>query len=477
MSDIASTTTLHFTKHARDLRKFMTRAQRIGCQSTCPYENLLSLQVTQPTEPKNHKKYLKLMRKYSQKKYTSIFTSESGLNKLKPHVRKNPNASTLKEMNANTVGPFQPQIPLNYGNTASVMGAFYNFPPQQATAPTIAIISLGGTYLTSDLTHYWTVNCGLSTYPVVTYVNVNGTTNAPNQTIVDGDASDENTLDIEIAGALCPTSKIVVYFGVNSFQGFYNAIATAVFDTVNNPKIISISWGAPEAYFSSSQLTAYDQLFTVANARGIQICVASGDNSCDDGIGDGRPHIDFPSASPHVVSCGGTTITGASTESVWSYNRNYGWGTGGGLSAKFLKPPFQTNIVTYPSTSPSTSSLKNHRATPDIAMNADPLTGWSIYFDGVLYTSAFGGTSCVAPAMAGLLGLINRTYPTNFCTTLYSIYPSAKSVAFRDITVGNNDSIRRSTNVWKATNGFDMCTGLGSLKGVQLLTALGSATK
>ena len=31
--------------------------------------------------------------------------------------------------------------------------------------------------------------------------------------IVDGDGSDENTLDLEIAGGICPSAKLVMYFG------------------------------------------------------------------------------------------------------------------------------------------------------------------------------------------------------------------------------------------------------------------------
>ncbi len=458
---------LHFTDGADCRLKFIDKANRYGIGTAIPYgdcNNPYSIEVFYPDE-NNHRlvrKYHKLI-KHGKHTYDGI-VFDTTPNALKSHVRINPN-SPLQKIKTNVFNPH-----VNYGHTAVSMGTYYNYPTQQGTAPTIAIISLGGTYLTSDLVTYWSTIQGLLTYPVVTYVNVDGTRNAPNQTPVSGDGSDENTLDIQISGSLCPRSKIVVYFGQNTLQGFYNAISRAIYDNVNHPKIISISWGAPESAFGNSAMTAYDQLFAVANTRGIQICVASGDNGATDGSGSSTPHLDFPSSSPHVIACGGTTITGSLTESVWSWNPTYQWGTGGGVSSLFPIPTYQVGIVTYPTTTPSTTNLRNKRASPDVALNADPLTGWTIYFNGQLYLSAFGGTSCVAPALAGLLGLMNLTYPTNFCTTLYSVF--SQKTAFRDITTGNNDNINRSTNVWKATTNYDMCTGLGSLRGVQLLTAL-----
>ena len=53
-------------------------------------------------------------------------------------------------------------------------------------------------------------------------------------------------LDIEVAGAIAPGAKIVVYFAPNTDAGFLDAIAAAIHDTTNKPSVISISWGGPE---------------------------------------------------------------------------------------------------------------------------------------------------------------------------------------------------------------------------------------
>jgi kumamolisin len=344
--------------------------------------------------------------------------------------------------------------------TPAVVGQHYSFPAQQGTAPTIGIISLGGTYLTSDLTHYWQSVMGLSHYPTVSCVQVDRASSAANQTIRSNDGSDENTLDAEIAGGICPGAQIVFYFGPNTNQGFYDAIATAIHDTVHSPKVLSISWGAPEAVFSSQTMRAYDQLF--ATARQV-ICVASGDSGSSDGVRDGGLHVDFPASSPNVVACGGTSLQ-TSTETAWSWNQTYEWGTGGGVSGLFTQPSYQQGVV----------SLGNHRAVPDVALNADPISGWTIYFGGHLYTNQFGGTSCVAPAMAGLIALMNLTPNGSFAFNqlLYRARTtSSTSAAFVDIVTGSNDNIKRS-GFYSCGGGYDCCTGLGAVNGGLLLTAL-----
>jgi kumamolisin len=74
-------------------------------------------------------------------------------------------------------------------------------------------------------------------------VPVSGGKNQPDNP--DG-ADGEVMLDIEVAGAVAPGARIVVYFAPNTDQGFVDAVAHAVHDTKNKPSVISISCGAPE---------------------------------------------------------------------------------------------------------------------------------------------------------------------------------------------------------------------------------------
>lgn len=358
---------------------------------------------------------------------------------------------------------------------STYFGKYYKFPQQQMNSngnPTICIISLGGTFLTSDLQTYWNA-CGLSN-PCnnINIVNVDGTTNKANQPINSNNINEsmENTLDLEIAMTLCPSANIIIYFGKNSNQGFYNAINKAYTDLqkLNNSgsKIISISWGANELAFDVVWALKFNDLFKSIQSNGISVCAASGDNSCDDGSG--VLSVDFPSSSPYVIACGGTTLNGA-LETAWSYNPRNNWGGGGGCSLYFPKPQYQVNFkINYPSIL-ANSSLINNRTTPDIALNADPLRGWSIFFNDS-YTTV-GGTSCVSPAFSAFLGLCNKTYSNtvNVLSKLYTATPNC----FNDIIIGTNDSLPNDgSNVYVAGIGFDQCTGLGSIKGTNLINCL-----
>jgi kumamolisin len=355
--------------------------------------------------------------------------------------------------------------------TAKWMSQYYGFPSQNGTAPTIAIISLGGTYLNSDLNYYWNTVLEYPGSPKVTYVNVAGSTNAPNQPITNNNegASGENTLDIEIASGICPEANIIVYFAPNSLLGFYMAISSAISGPA---KIISISWGISEPNLGSYNTNVFNQLFATAISKGKTVCVASGDNGSTDGYSNTKLAVNYPGSSPYVVSCGGTSI--GTTETAWSWNSTYGWGGGGGLSQYTKSLSYTSGVVSIPSnTKPSISNIKKNRSLPDISGCADPATGWAIYFNGKLYLG-FGGTSCVSPMISGYLGLCNLNYTGGFLNKLYSVYKNSayRSQSFKDITSGSINNVKNGKGVWDCRTGYDQCTGMGSIKGTQLYNIL-----
>ena len=103
---------------------------------------------------------------------------------------------------------------------------------------TIGIIELGGGYSQSDLDTYFTA-LGISPSPTILSVSVDGGKNQPTGDPNGPDA--EVMLDIEVAGAVAPRVKIVVYFAPNTDAGFLDAINQAVMDKRNKPSVISIS--------------------------------------------------------------------------------------------------------------------------------------------------------------------------------------------------------------------------------------------
>jgi kumamolisin len=100
---------------------------------------------------------------------------------------------------------------------------------------------------------------------------------------------------------------------------------------------------------------------------------------------------------------------------------------------------------------------------PDVASNADPESGYDVLVDG--QQMVIGGTSAVAPLLAGLVTLLNQKLNRKLGLVSQSLYGLDQSSDFRDITMGNNGA-------YTATFGWDACTGLGSPRGAQLLQAL-----
>ena len=245
-------------------------------------------------------------------------------------------------------------------------------------------------------------NLGLPT-PAVSSVSVDHGTNRPTGSPDGPDG--EVMLDIEVAGAIAPKAKIVVYFAPNTSQGFLDAITHAVHDTVHKPSVISISWGGPESDWTGQAFQQFDQAFQAAAALGVTICVAAGDNGSSDGVDDGQAHVDFPASSPNVLACGGTRLnasgTKISSEIVWN-EPNMG-STGGGVSDEFPLPNYQERAGVPASANPS---HKVGRGVPDVAADADPATGYVVRVDGE--DTVIGGTSAVAPLWAGLIARLNQ---------------------------------------------------------------------
>jgi subtilase family serine protease len=253
----------------------------------------------------------------------------------------------------------------------------------------------------------------------------------------------EISLDVEWAHAIAPGANILLVEAVtNSFANLFGAVDYAS----ARAHQVSMSWGGSE--FSSE--TSSDSHFQVS---GVTFFASSGD---------GGHGIIYPSASPLVVSVGGTTLTLGSggnvvSETAWS-------GSGGGISAFESEPSYQSN---YPI--PSTGGL---RGNPDVSYDADPASGVAVFDSlgdqGLKNWIQVGGTSAGSPQWAALAAIANAgrtsplsstssTTPTN--VAIYNIAKTAYSTNFRDITSGTNGSCG---SLCTAGPNYDFVTGLGS---------------
>ena len=175
--------------------------------------------------------------------------------------------------------------------------------------------------------------------------------------------------------------------------------------------------------------------------------------------GDAGAPASWPAASPNVLSVGGTALT-LGAGNVWS--SEVGWsGSGGGPSAYESQPSYQKGVVTQTSTA---------RATPDVAYDASPSTGFAVYdsvpYEGTTYGwLEVGGTSAGAPQWSALLAIadqgralsgqpaLNSTSPQQVMNILYE-----NPADFHDITSGTSTGSPH----YSAGPGYDYVTGLGS---------------
>jgi kumamolisin len=364
----------------------------------------------------------------------------------KPHFRVLDEQGTAAAEAAPAAGFARTHIASGPTFTPVQIGRLYQF-PQGVTASnqTIGIIELGGGFRQTDINAYFK-SLGQKA-PKVVAVPVGGGKNNP------GTRPDvEVMLDIEVAAAVAPGARIVVYFAPNTDQGFVDAIASAIHDAKYKPSVISISWGSAEINWTDQAMAAMDSACQSAATLGVTITAAAGDDGSSDGVGDEKNHVDFPASSPHVLACGGTNLVGngssISDETVWNAQPQGGGATGGGVSNVFPLPTWQGGLNV-----PKPQVPTGGRGVPDVAGDADPATGYIIRVNGK--TMTIGGTSAVAPLWAGLIAVANQQNGAAAGFINPALYAAKNKGAFRDTVEGDNGSFEAGT-------GWDACTGLGS---------------
>jgi kumamolisin len=311
----------------------------------------------------------------------------------------------------------------------------YNFPKPTAAIKdqVVAIIELGGGFNPTNVLNYCK-SMGVA-YPRMWQHNFSTGANVSDG--ADG-ADGEVSLDICVVAAVAPGVQILIVFAPNTTNGYINAISN-IATYFKKPNCISDSWGAPEDQWDSGAQEAMNNAIKSCTDAGINVFVAAGDNGSSDG--ETGNHVDFPASSPYSIACGGTKLIlnsdgSRKSETVWTEWLSNEGATGGGVST-------------------------SGRKVPDIAGNADPSSGYIVDVDG--QQSVIGGTSAVAPLMAGLNALLNSNLDKPVSNLKDVMY--ANPGVFFDVTSGNNGA-------YSATTGYDCCTGLGVPDGTRLLNVL-----
>jgi len=280
----------------------------------------------------------------------------------------------------------------------------------------------------------------------------------------------EQSLDMAAVHGAAPGANIVYVGSVDNDTSldiaFFNTLYNHVADVVTD------SWGDNGESIAPGSQASYDQAAMAGAAQGITVLFSSGDDgdlSAPNGVASGS----WPATSAYVTGVGGTTLeimdlSGDGTKA------EYGWGTyraflndvtvksaksvttsgvaqttafgvtfddysfysgaGGGISLLEAQPAYQAGVV--PAALATTLNLASGyteplptamRVSPDVAMVADPYTG---YLYGETFTIAgskildsgctpisateeycensIGGTSLASPLMAGVVAVMNQ---------------------------------------------------------------------
>jgi hypothetical protein len=320
-------------------------------------------------------------------------------------------------------------------------------------------------------------------------------------TRVDGGAgsgvgSGEAALDIENVLGYAPGAHVLVYEGPNSSSGAPGSGPYDLFSAIINQdraQVVSVSWGECESALGAFSARAENTLFEQAAIQGQTIVAAAGDSGaedCEASTGTPEASVDDPASQPFVTGVGGTTLGFLGprpSEHVWNNGGTPdallqpGAG-GGGVSNLWGMPASQLTAAGFLGIRNGTPNGPTCgrtgawcREVPDVAADADPATGYEIYFNGggsdpvdPRGWQAIGGTSAASPVWASVIALADASRSCaggSVGMALPALYRAAGSNyggAFNDVLSGNNDFTGTDSGQFSARPGYDMASGLGS---------------
>jgi subtilase family serine protease len=235
--------------------------------------------------------------------------------------------------------------------------------------------------------------------------------------------------------------------------------------------------------------------------------------------------VDYPASDSLITAAGGTTLGGHQSyclnpactpphyeveipqESVWGWNyldglcKTLGFdpiscgifpeGTGGGVSVLFPEPSYQLGLSGIQVSQPGQTLYVQPfglifalpadyagRNVPDISFNADPETGYVVYYTsdktGFAVHPFYGGTSFVAQQLAGVTALLNQFVGKRIGflnPTLYNLAATGQAYGgskapLSQITSGDNW-------FYSGSKGYNPATGLGTPDVANLARILG----
>jgi subtilase family serine protease len=414
--------------------------------------------------------------------------------------------------------------------TTADLANLYNINPLYSAGITGAGKTIGITtlasYNQSDAYAYWAA-LGLPVNPGrITDVPVDGGAIAGYGPGSEG--AGETTLDVEQSGGVAPGANMRVYIAPNNAQGFIDAFVQPIHE--NLVDTLSISWGSAEIAKNTATRNAVHTALVQAASQGIPVIAAAGDAGAYDINRSGYTYpscntllsVDYPASEPLVLAAGGTTLPHTQVHAygnitipqerawAWDYLRDYivkyygqtfyyanyfPVGGGGGVSVDFGRPAYQNGVAGIANSAAGQSllcqgkvlgpqyaqttyySLVNlpanvaGRNLPDVSLNADPYSGYSVFANGG-WSSGSGGTSFVAPQLNGIFTLIAAAKGGRLGQLQPQLYGAFKTYGygagspFRPISAGTDF-------FYSSKASYNPATGLGTLDVANLARAMG----
>lgn len=375
---------------------------------------------------------------------------------------------------------------------------------------------------------------------VQAYQNLFGVAANVPQVVIDGDdpgdlggVDVEAYLDVEVSGAIAPKANVNLY--IASAGDLVDPLELAAVRAVddNQASVLSVSFGLCEQFLGTAGNQFWASLWEQAAAQGQTVLVSAGDSGSECSLEDVNT-VSGLASTPWNVAVGGTDFYyadyasgGASANTLWNTTNDanlgslkapieeqpwddpYGYNViangyqrgeraagGGGVSncstvnssnnacvSGYSKPAWQSGPGV-----PADSA----RDLPDVSLFASNGANLSAYaicaFAGECAAGSggsaevylVGGTSASAPAMAGIMALVDQKYGRQGQAN-FTLYPLAqqKPAAFHDVTVGSNSEVCGGASnppicvlQWNGIYGtpqypagpdYDQASGLGSV--------------
>jgi kumamolisin len=246
----------------------------------------------------------------------------------------------------------------------------------------------------------------------------------------------ETGLDLEWAHAMAPQAKLFLVEAPNNglLNLFEAAQLAASLVAGSGGGEVSMSFGAGG---EGSNEAEFDPFFVFP---GVVFFASSGDS----------PGVDYPSASPNVVSAGGTSISRDPNSGTFLIETSW-QDAGGGPSQVEPRPSFQNGVRFIVGTT---------RGTPDLSFDANPTTGVWIYNSNPVFGTGWfvvGGTSVSAPSLAGIVNAAG-SFSSSSQAENTMLYNHIFGGSFNDTLYGNCGL--NAGNF--AILGYDFCSGVGT---------------